>query len=205
MFELKIIITILVTLGLVMAYVGSNPTVSGFFDSVGGRFSSLAGESQRNVDFSLEIDRHPEFSFTSRDPADFLVTGYTEAELKTGNLKTNKTLGIYGFRGSGSVEGNKLVLDGKMAKVEMPEITVSVQETVKSTSTFTALSAKNLAVKEIKLQGVSGTLTSRGSTTSFNGSLDVISPMGEFEFGEKFRISGKASSISIPSAGISIR
>ncbi|KHO47773.1 MAG: hypothetical protein QT00_C0002G0435 [archaeon GW2011_AR5] len=205
MFEWKIIITVLVTLGLVLTYVGTNPTVSGFFDSVSGRFGSIMGESQRNVEFSLDVDKYGDFDFSAKEPVDFLVTGYTEATLKTGNLKTNKTVGIYGFRGTGSVEGNVLALDGKMAKVELPEITVSVQETVKSASTFTELTAKNLAVKEIRLTGVTGTLTSRGSTTQFSGDLTIASPMGDFDFGNGLRINGSATGISIPSAGISIR
>ena len=115
MFEWKIIITVLVTLGLILTYVGSNPTVSGFFDSVSGRFGSIMGESQRNVEFTLNVDRYGDFDFSAKEPVDFLVTGYTEATLKTGNLKTNKTLGIYGFVGSGSVKGNGLALDGNFA------------------------------------------------------------------------------------------
>lgn len=206
MFELKIIVTVLVTLGLVMAYVGSNPTVSGFFDSVGGRFSTLIGDtSQRSVEFSLHVDKYGDFDFTAKEPVDFMVTGYTDAALKTGNLRTNKTVGIYGFKGTGSLENHVLTLDGRMVKVELPEITVSVQETVKSTSTFTEMTAKNLAVKEIKLQGVSGTLTSRGSSTQFSGDMTITSPKGYFEFGDGLRINGTAAGISIPSAGISIR
>ena len=206
MFEWKIIITIIVTLGLVMGYVGSNPTVSGFFDSVGGRFSSLIGDNaQRNVEFSLDVDKYSDVEFSAKYPVDFLVTGYTEASLKTGNLKTNKTVGIYGFRGTGSVKGNTLALNGKMAKVELPEITVSVEETVESTSTFTGLSVKNLAVREIKIQQVSGTLSARGTTTQFSGDISIVSPMGDFDFGDSFKITGKAASISIPGAGISIR
>ena len=205
MFEWKIIVTVIATLGIVLAYVGSNPAVSGFFDTVGERVDFLNDNTPRNVEFSLVVDKYSDFDFSAKEPVDFMVTGYTEASLKTGNLKTNKTLGIYGFRGTGSIEGNVLKLDGKMAKVELPEITVSVQETVKSTSTFTGLTVKSLAVKEIKLQGVSGTLSSRGTTTQFKGDITVVSPMGDFDFGDAFSITGNATVISIHGAGISIK
>ena len=209
MLDWKIIVTIIVTLGLVMGYVGTNPAVSGFFDVVGDKFSAFTGDSTpRNIEFGLGADKYSDLEFTAKVPIDFVVTGYTEASLKTGNLKTNKTVGIYGFKGTGSIKSNTLTLDGKMTKVELPEITVSVQETVKSTSTFTSLSAKNLSVKELKIEKTSGSLSVRGTSTQFSGDIDISSPIGDFDFfsGKSvLSVSGKASTISIPSAGISIK
>lgn len=202
----KIIITVIITLGIILGFVGTNPTVVGFFDNVSDRFSFLSGDnSPRSIEFVLETDKYADLDFSAKETVDFAVTGYTEASLKTGNLKTNKTLRIYGFKGTGSVRGNSLSLDGKMAKVELPEITVSVQETVRSNSTFTSLSAKNLAVKEIKIEQAKGTLSVRGTTTQFSGDIAIISPKGDFELSGGLKLSGKASGISIPSAGISIK
>ena len=203
MFGLKIILTIIITLILVFTYLGTNPAVSGFFDSVGERFSSFTGDNTaRGVEFSLAADKYSNIEFSGRN-VNFTISGDTNAMLKTGNLQTNKTLGIYGFSGSGSVAGSTLVLDGRMSKVELPEITVAVQETIKSNSTFTSLSAVNLAVKEMKIQNTSGTLVVRGTSTQFSGDIDIISPAGDFGFGSKFTLAGKASKITL-SNGISI-
>ncbi|MBI4174465.1 MAG: hypothetical protein HY517_02370, partial [Candidatus Aenigmarchaeota archaeon] len=170
------------------------------------RFSFFTGNSAaRGIDFTLETDRFADIDFKAAEPVDFVVTGYTEASLKTGNLKTNKTVGIIGFRGTGGIAGSTLWLDGRMSKVELPEITVSVQETVKANATFASLSAKNLAVKELKIPATTGTLTVRGSSTQFSGDIAVVSPEGDFEFAGGLKLAGKAASISIPSAGISIK
>ncbi len=205
MLDWKIVVTVLATLGIILGYVGTNPVVSGFFDTVGEKFSFFSADNApRNVEFTLTADKYSDFEFTAKTPVDFVVTGYTEASLKTGNLKTNKTLGIYGFRGTGAVRGNVLTLDGKMAKVELPEITVSVQETVVSTSTFTAMSAKNLSLKQLSIQNTSGTLLVRGTSTDFTGDIDIGSPSGDFALEETFTLSGKAAGISL-SNGISIK
>lgn len=205
MFDWKIILTIIIALGIVLTYLGSNPAVSGFFDSVRDRLPFSADVTARNVEFTLTAGKYSDMEFSVNN-ANFTITGYSEATLKTGNLRTNKTLGIYGFRGSGSIRGNTLTLDGRMSKVELPEITVAIQETIKSNSTFTSLSITNLGVKEIKIENTSGTLTVRGTTTQFSGDVVVVAPLGDFFFANNtiFKLSGKANKVSIPSAGISI-
>lgn len=206
MFGLKIIITIIITLAVILGFVGTNPVVTDFFGRATDRLSFFTGDNAaRSIDFTLETDRFADIMFDSRDPVDFSVTGYTEASLKTGNLKTNKTVGIVGFRGTGGISGNTLWLDGKMSKVELPEITVSVQETVKANATFSSLTAKNLAVKEMEILATAGTLTVRGTSTQFSGDITIVSPKGDFVFGNGLKLTGKAASISIPSAGISIK
>lgn len=206
MFGIKIILTVIITLALIAGFLGTNPAVSGFFDSVGGRLSSFLGDSTpRDIEFALVSDRYGDFSFSSAN-SNFTISGYSEAALKTGNLRTNKTLGVYGFRGSGSVAGNTVVLDGRMSKVELPEITIAVQETIKSNSTFTSMSISSLGLKELKIENTSGTLTVRGASTQFSGGITISSPSGNFGFynSSKFTLSGRASRISIPSAGILI-
>lgn len=204
MFEWKIVLTVIVTLGIIFAYLGSNPVVSGFFDSVGSKVSSLTGFStQGNVEFSLAADKYGVIGFIAGN-SNFTIVGETSAALKTGNLRTNKTLAVYGFHGTGSVNGNILMLDGKIAKVELPEIAVAVQETIKSNSTFTSLSAAGLKLGDLKIINTTGTLVVRGATTHFSGDIDIVSPVGDFYFANStLSASGKAAKISL-SNGINI-
>ena len=199
MFEWKIVLTVIVTLGIIFAYLGTNPTVSSFFDSVGNRVSSMTGfNPQGNVQFALTSDKYATINFNVAD-TNFTIVGDTSATLKTGNLRTNKTLVVSGFRGTGSVSGNVLKIDGKIAKVELPEIAVAVQETIDSNSTFTSLSAANLKLGELKIMNTTGTLIVRGTTTQFSGDIDIVAPVGDFGFytgNNIFTVSGKASNRS---------
>ena len=199
MFDLKIILTVIVTLAVILLYVGSNPALSSFFDSVNEKFSIVSGDNaQRDIGFSLASDKYQDIDFSNNGPLNFTISGYTTATLNTGNLVTNKTLGIYGFRGSGSTVGNRLVLEGKMSKVQLPEITVAVQETVKSDSIFTSFSVVNLDMKEYKLYNITGTLTARGTTTQFKGDITITSPRATFDVyngNATLMISGAASKI----------
>lgn len=180
MFDIKIILAVLITLGVLLVYVGTNPALSGFFDSLNEKFSF--GESaQRDIDFSLSANKYHDIDFSNKGPLNFTISGYTTATLKTGNLVTNKTLGVYGFHGSGSTVGNRLTLQGKMSKVQLPEITVAVQETVDLTSIFNGFSVENLDLNEYKLDNVSGTLTARGTTTQFTGDITITSPRATFK------------------------
>ncbi len=201
MFDLKIILTVLITLGVLLAYVGTNPTLSGFFDSVNEKFS-FGDSTQRDIDFSLTADKYRDIDFSNKGPLNVTVSGYTTATLKTGNLVTNKTLGVYGFSGSGSTMGNRLTLDGKMSKIQLPEITVAVQETVELTSIFTSFSVENLNIDEYKLENVSGTLTARGTTTQFSGDITIISPRATFSVymgNATLQVSGMAGKIVLSS------
>ncbi len=203
MFELKIIITILVTLFLVAGFLGANESVGGFFDGIAEKLSfSPSG----NIDFSLVADNYSDFSFSSKGNINISVDGETTAALRTGNLQTNKTLVLAGFRGTGSVAATFLNLDGKIAKIELPEITVAVQENLKANSNFKSFSATGLELKTLVIHGT-GSLTVKNTTTQFFGDIELTSPSGVFEInrnGRVFYISGKASKITIPSAGISI-
>lgn len=207
MFDWKIVVTIIIVMALAAGYVGTNPTVSGFFDAIGGKLSSLTGSSQSGVEFTLKTGNYANIEFSAKNPTNITVAGSTTATLSTGTIKTNKSMSIYNFTGSGSIRGNELILNGKIGKIELPEITVAVQETISSNSTFTSMSADYLTAKDITIKGTTGTLAARGATTQFSGDITITSPSGSFEFYKNnvvFALSGSASRISIPSAGISI-
>ena len=197
MFDMKIILTVIITLGVILAYVGCNQALSSFFDSVNDKFS-FGDSTQRDIDFSLTADKYQDLDFSNKGPLNITIAGYTTAALNTGNLVTNKTLGIYGFRGSGSTIGNRLTLDGKMSKIQLPEITVAVQETVALSSIFSSFSVENLDTDEYKLENVSGTLTARGATTQFSGDITITSPRATFDVNMDntvLKISGAAGKI----------
>jgi len=203
MFELKIVITVVVTLLLLATFLGTNDVVSGFFGSVSEKFSF---SESRDVQFTLTVDNYSDFSFTAKNMVNITVDGYTTATLKTGNLQTNKTLSVYGFRGTGDIAGGTLALNGKISKVELPEITVGVQETITSSSAFTSLSASNIELGSLTVRA-RGTLTVRNTTTQFSGDLVLAEPAGTFEInknGHIFYVSGRASKITIPSSGLVI-
>ena len=207
MFDWKIVVTIIIVLVLITGYVGTNPMVSGFFDAIGGKLSSLTGSPQSGVEFTLKTDSYPAIDFSAKKPANFTVIGSTTATLKSGTFRTNVGMSVYDFTGSGSMRGNELILKGKIGKIELPEITVAVQETISSNSTFTSMSADYLTAKDITIKGTTGTLTARGATTQFSGDITITSPSGSFEFYKNnavFALSGSASKIAIPNAGINI-
>ncbi len=202
MFDWKIISSIIAALVVFVSYLGTSPAVSGFFDTIGERFSSLAGDTTtRDIEFTLVADKYSDIRFSAKLPVNVTLNGYGEAVLKTGTLKMNKTLGIYEFRGSGSVIDNTLTLDGKMSKLELPEITAS-QDTIKLNSAFSSLSITNLAVKELKIVNTSGMLTVRGTSTQFTGNITIASPLGNFDFfvnNQTFALAGKAGKIQLSS------
>jgi len=203
MFELKVVATVVITLLLLVAVLGSNETVSNFFGSVSERFSFT---SPGGVSFSLDADNYSDMTFTGKKMVNVTVDGDTYASLNTGNLQTNKTLSVYGFRGTGSVHGTVLVLDGRISKVGLPEITVGVQETIKASSNFTGFSAVNLELTDLVVHGT-GLLTVGNTTTQFSGEIQITAPTGNFEInrnGRVFYVAGRASKITIPGSGIVI-
>ncbi|MEK6887946.1 MAG: hypothetical protein AABX14_03315 [Candidatus Aenigmatarchaeota archaeon] len=207
MFDWKIVVTVIIVMALAAGYVGTNPMVSGFFDTIGGKLSSLTGSgSKGSIEFTFNADKYPNIEFSAKNPTNITVIGNTTATLKSGTFST-KSMSIYNFTGSGSIRGNELILNGKIGKIELPEITIAVQETISSNSTFTSMSADYLTAKDITIKGTTGTLTARGATTQFSGDITITSPSGSFEFYKNnavFTLSGSASKITIPSAGINI-
>lgn len=205
MFELKVVLTIVITFIFLAAFLGTNETVQGFFGIVGDRFSF--GGTARNVAFTLSADNYTDLSFSAKSMVNITVDGDTTASLRTGNLQTNKTLSLYGFQGTGTIDQGALHLTGRIAKIELPEITVAVQESITSTSTFTSLSATNLELKELKIRGT-GYLTVQNTTTQFSGDVEFTEPAGTFTInknGTVFGVSGRAVKITIPGSGIVIQ
>ena len=198
------VITLAVTLLLLAAFLGTNDAVSGFFDSIGSRLSLPSGS--RNIDFTLTADNFSDMSFNAKNPVNLTIDGATNATLKSGNLQTNSTLSVYGFRGTGSITGTTISLDGKISKVELPEIAVAVQETITSNSIFTGLSAVAIEMKTIKLHAT-GSITVRNSTIQYSGDVEITDPAGDLEINRNnhvFYMTGKASKITIPGSGVSI-
>lgn len=206
MFDWKIVVTIIIVMAVAAGYVGTNPAVSGFFDTIGTKLSSFTGSPQSGVEFTLKTNSYADIDFSAKKPANITVIGNTTAILKSGTFST-KSMSIYDFTGSGSLRGNELILNGKIGKIELPEITVAVQETISSNSTFTSMSADYLTARDITIKGTAGTLTAKGATTQFSGDITITSPSGSFEFYKNdvaFALSGKSNKITIPSAGINI-
>jgi hypothetical protein len=112
MFEPKIAITIVVAFILMIWFLSSNSTVTGFFGYMGDRLGSISPGAVRDIDLSVATDKYGDIHFVARDPINFTVVGYTTATLKTGNLMTDKSLSIHGFTGRGSIINNTLLLDG---------------------------------------------------------------------------------------------
>jgi hypothetical protein len=208
MFEMKIAITLLVTFLLLVGFLGSNPTVSSFFNAIGDKIGSFGFIAPaRSVSFSASLDRYDPIEFNAKNPVNITISGSTQASLRTGNLVTDKNLSLLDFRGTGKIVNNTLVLDGRMGKVELPDITVAVQETIKSNSTFSYLSVNGLETGDIRIIGTSGVIHARNATTRFSGDVSIESPAGLFEFhgaNGVFYINGESAKISVPSAGISI-
>ncbi len=99
-----------------------------------------------------------------------------------------------------------MILDGRFERIEFPDLTIKFEQgTIKSESFFNYLEIENLALKELKLRKVSGSLFVNNIETDITSrDIEITSPIGRFEFNNTLRIDGFADKISIPDAKIFI-
>lgn len=211
MFGLKIIVTIIITLIIVLGFLALNPTVAGFFENIFDRFSGIAvfefDTTQRNVLFSLDVNKFDNITVKTRR----LINITTAPDnlsilLKDGSIVPDKTFIVYGFRGHLSIKGNEINLDGKYDKFEYLDKSTSFDGgDIKAEGTYINLTIKDFALNELKLNNVTGKIVANEVKTIFSEvDIDIKSPLGKFVFNGGLKIDGSASKISIPNRNLVI-
>jgi len=208
---IKVIATIIILLVLVLGFVSTNPTVSGFFENVYDRFSGIAifdiDTTQRDVQFSLDVNGYHDIVVKTRRNVNMtIIPENISLSLKDGTLKPDRDSVVYGFRGQMTIEKNTLVLDGKYDKFEYVDGSTSFSGgNIKTDGTFTQLIIDDFALNDLNLKNATGEITVNDARTSFsNTDLTVNSPLGTFIFSDGLKIDGSASKISIPSMNLVI-
>lgn len=203
MFNWKIIVTVFITLGVLLAALSTNPAIDDFYQAAKERiFGVLEEKVTRNVTFTVSADSYTNLSFSGN--MNFIITPVDfSADVKDGKIYTNKTIQIIGFTGSGSIDRDLLTLDGEFKKIEQEGTSISfAQGPIKASSTYSRIAAENLTLKHLTIPG--GKLTLGGTEISFSSAAEIYYPQGDFEFDSGLKASGAASKIILPESGINI-
>jgi len=204
MFNWKIVATIFITLGILVAFLSTSPQLGNFFDALREKLYSIVPEQkvERNISFSLAADA-TNISAQARDINIRLETNNFTAQLKDVSVSSKGRIRILGFFGLLSINSRNLALDGSFKKVELEDTTLTLpQGTIKSQSAFASLAIDNLAMKELVVP--KGKLTVNNVETDSANEIRIFSPLGRFEVDSKLQVTGKANKISIPEAKIFI-
>lgn len=210
MFGIKIIITIIILLLLVMTVIGSHPSVGGFFENIFDRFSGITvfefDTAQRGVFLNLDVNRFDKMDVKTRRLVNITIIPDTMSiSIKDGEIKPDKGLIIYGFRGQISI-GEKLNLDGKYDKFEYLDASTSFGSgDIKADGTFAEIKFDNFALNELNLKNVSGNIIANEVETIFSeADIEIKAPAGTFVFNDGLKIDGMAEKVSIPGRNLVI-
>lgn len=204
MFNWKIVATIFITLGILVAFLSTSPQLGNFFDVLREKIYSIVPEQQveRNISFLLVTDA-ANITAQAKDVNIEVRTNNFTAQLKDVSINSKGTVKILGFSGLLSVANRNLALDGSFKKVEVEDTTITFpQGTIKSQSTWESMVVDNLAMKELVVP--KGKLTVNNVETDSASEIRISSPLGKFEFDSQLQVTGKANKISIPEAKIFI-
>ncbi len=201
---MKIIATVLITLGILVVFLSSSPQLGSFFNMLKEKVYNIVPEqaAERNISFSLTADAN-NITTQAKDAAIELRTGNFTAQLKDTMIASRGRIRILGFAGTLSVDSRNLIIDGSFRKIETEDTMIAPpQGTIKSMSSFESLVIDNLAMKELSVP--KGKITVNGVETDSNSEIRISLLVGRFEFDTELHVSGKANKISIPEAKIFI-
>lgn len=196
---LRIVMTLIITLGIVALVLSVNPEVGSFFQSLVARISgSLAPEPQRGVALELAVDHYPPVEFTRGRNMNFTFAGENfTAALKEGNLNlTTALVKIEGFEGSGTIVQGTVTLDGRFERLETPA-GVFLKGTAKARAGFNNLSVEGMSVGELKLSGAGFVSIGATRTELKGGDVTLTAPLGTFTFGSGVAFSGTAAKVQM--------
>ncbi len=203
----KIIATMLITLAIIIAVLSTQTDLAGFLDSIIGGLSAFSGgEASRNVSIDIITD-YGNFSSKIRG-SDITATGDNfSMETDSATYRIPASVDIINFTGAASVSGKTLVLDGTFQAIKIGSVEVSVKsgKMTKSAITFVNLTVYNLSVVKLNSKSASGSFASTGLEIKITSKgIDVVEPLGKFEFSDKLHITGTANRISILEDKISL-
>ena len=204
----KFMIIPLVLLVALAALLASNPSVTGFFETLKDKFFSISEIDlhDKNIEFSAVFDSYEKTDFDAASPLNITVVGVTNATLANGNINTKQTLVIKDYRGVGTVS-DKFVLNGSFDQLIVQDVFIG-KDKIFIESDFSVLEIENLHFRLINMSGAAGTLNLANSSTHFAGSIEITELSGTFVFKKEpksLSITGTAKKISIPDMGIDIK
>lgn len=190
----KIILTVLITFGVLLAALGSQPGVKDFFAAVTDKLSFPAQESSRNVSFSLSIDKPAEISFQSNRELNITIEGQFFGSISEANFSTKKLV-IRNFIGSGSIN-DTVYIKGRFEGLQAEGFHF-INKNLEARGSLSTATIENLALDKLQLQG-SGKLAAEGAETTLeNQKIMIEKPLGRFVLGNGTRIEGLAKKILI--------
>ncbi len=205
MFDWKLIITIFIVFAILLFVLGSDSSVSRFFGNIFSKIGVETGKEDktvRNVSFSLSARSYGKISFSGGDINFIISPENFSATIESATAETKSLVEITGFKGSGSIDGNALSIEGSLSRINLSDTSINYAKgSVKASAAFDSFVAENLALDEITLSN--GTLTIGGNEVKFSD-IVITSPKGRFVFDKGMKIEGVANKISIPSAKIVI-
>jgi len=211
MFGLKIIATIIIVLIILLGFVSSNPTVGGFFESIMDKFSGITifetDTAQRDVFFSLEVNRYDAMSVKTRRSVNIsIIPSNISVTLSSGSVKPSTGTDVYEYTGFISIDGKKISLDGKYQRFELQDNSASLDKgNIRADGLFSNLTIVDLALNELVLTNVTGKLVANEVETIFSEvDINIKSPLGKFDFNNALKIDGSAEKVSIPKRNLVI-
>ncbi len=209
-FDLKLIVAGIVTMGLAGTFLLSNATVGNLIGDFRDKVdiglwpkAEQPAEEVGNIQFVLSVDKHGIIDF-SGEGIMIDISGATHGDV-AGGLFTTDSVSLSGFSGRGSIEGS-LVLNGSAETIRLSGASLSFPgKSYNSYSDFSSATVDNLFISRLELNDVSGTLEKDGSQVRFSSAdVSLENVRGRFSFNGGLTIDGNASKISIPSSGIRI-
>ncbi len=205
MFDWKLIVTLLIVFSILLAVLGADSSVGKFFGNIFGKIgveTKSEDNAIRNVSFSLSAGNYARISFSSSDARFVIDPKNFSAAIESATAEAKTRVEIGGFKGSGSVDGNNLAIEGSLGRIGLSGTSINYAKgSIKASAVFDRIVMENIAVDEIMLSN--GTLAVNGNEIKFSDII-ITSPKGRFTFDKGLKIEGIASRISIPSARIVI-
>lgn len=197
LFNWKIFVTAFVVLGVLFLVTGSDPSVSGFFSSVGKRFSLKADEKaiSRNVSFSLAVEPAAAAHFAAGNVGIGIEPKNFSGSVSGNRFSTDKRMAIRNFTGSVSLN-RTLWINGSFDSMQIGEF-LFVGGSIDAKGEHEAFSVEGLSLDRMELGG-SGRIVVEGQETLFENSTVVLeNPLGTFSFGSLTEVKGVAKRITI--------
>ena len=210
MFDWKLLVTIIIIFGILLALTSTQPAVKNFFSSIDKKIvsgnqqgSEAATITPGNVEFSLEIEK-TDFSAKTGNVTIGIESKQFSAKIEKSDISTESPIVINGFSGSIAI-AEKVTLDGTLNSFSSGETKIGFDRaSLKTESPYDKITIENLGIAEYKTNAT-GTLIVKGNEIKVNSPLTIKSLLGNFVFeGEKIKITGRADKISIPDIGLSV-
>ena len=201
----RIFVAIIIALAIIAVILSSNPQVSEFFSNIFGKFSFEQEEEKRNIKFTLLLDSYEKISYISSRPVNISMSA-KQFETTIGEAFVNvteKDVSVTNYKGKIEINGSNVDLEGSFEGLLIPGIASFSGGNIGVLTEFNNLQLENFGPKKLSIN-TTGTLVIGSSESRFNGTINIDSAIGNFTFGDKLNMIGKAKKISIPSAGISI-